>query len=223
MDFQLLHTRLLALLRARVRNGEITERALARITGVSQPHLHNALKGARLLSTAMADQILARLRIDLVDLLTAPETLRSPYNGSLQSGACRTVTLLDGTIGPGYPYPQAIGRSGYPFHQADVDPLQSPVAAWLAPDPCRPAAFNGAGVVLLDCSAGPRFDPHEDAYFALDLDGASTIGRVRRDGLGWCLWVHQSATWQPIPHAPRSSLDLIKGRVHLVVHRVQSI
>ena len=36
---------LVAVLRARVRNGELTERGLARLVGVSQPHIHNVLKG----------------------------------------------------------------------------------------------------------------------------------------------------------------------------------
>ena len=38
---------LTAVLRARVRNGELTERGLARLVGVSQPHIHNVLKGSK--------------------------------------------------------------------------------------------------------------------------------------------------------------------------------
>jgi transcriptional regulator with XRE-family HTH domain len=56
-------------LRTRIRNGELTERGLARMTGISQPHLHHMLKGARLLTTEKADAIMARLRITIYDLL----------------------------------------------------------------------------------------------------------------------------------------------------------
>ena len=42
-----LRGRLVLRLRDMVRNGELTERALARTTGVSQPHIHNVLKGKR--------------------------------------------------------------------------------------------------------------------------------------------------------------------------------
>jgi hypothetical protein len=56
-------------IRERVRSGEVTERGLARKTGISQPHIHNVLKGTRLLSLGMSDQILRQLRIDLVDLI----------------------------------------------------------------------------------------------------------------------------------------------------------
>jgi hypothetical protein len=74
MDFQELRERLVANLRDRVRIGELTERGLARISGVSQPHIHNVLKGKRVLSVEMSDVILRQLRIDLLDLVK-PEDL----------------------------------------------------------------------------------------------------------------------------------------------------
>jgi hypothetical protein len=65
ITFALLEMRLLGHLRDKIRKGEITERSLARITGISQPHLHNVLKGKRLLSTEKADRILFHLHLDL--------------------------------------------------------------------------------------------------------------------------------------------------------------
>ena len=73
LNFERLLLRLIRYLRERVRGGEITERSLARMAGVSQPHLHNVLKGKRLLSIAMADQIMRRLHVDLRDLLDDDE------------------------------------------------------------------------------------------------------------------------------------------------------
>ncbi|MGD0497729.1 MAG: helix-turn-helix transcriptional regulator [Bryobacteraceae bacterium] len=75
MNFRRFHDRLRANLRQRVRSGEITERGLARLTGVSQPHIHNVLKGKRLLSPEMADRVLDHLRMDLLDLLGPHELL----------------------------------------------------------------------------------------------------------------------------------------------------
>lgn len=75
MDFLQLHGRLIIYLQARVRSGEMTERGLSRLTGVSQPHIHNVLKGKRLLSLSRADGILRQLRLDLLDLLE-PHELR---------------------------------------------------------------------------------------------------------------------------------------------------
>jgi len=74
MNFEDLHFRLTEHLRELVRSGEVTERGLARITCVSQPHIHNVLKGKRLLSLQMADEILYRLHLDVTDLLR-PEDL----------------------------------------------------------------------------------------------------------------------------------------------------
>ena len=76
VDFERLLLRLILYLKERVRSGEITERSLARITGVSQPHLHNVLKGKRLLSMSMADQILRQLHMDLRDLFEPSERSR---------------------------------------------------------------------------------------------------------------------------------------------------
>ena len=75
MTFHDLQQRLIEYLRQRVRSGEVTERSLARVTGVSQPHMHNVLKGIRLLSVPTADQILRNLDMDLLDLIELDEVL----------------------------------------------------------------------------------------------------------------------------------------------------
>src|SRR5579885_3347408 len=43
-------------------------RRLARLTGVSQPHIHNILKGIRTLTPDVADLVLEHLDLDLLDL-----------------------------------------------------------------------------------------------------------------------------------------------------------
>ena len=73
MTFLQLQQRLLEHLRRRVESGEATERGLARLAGVSQPHLHNVLKGKRLLSFDMADAILHNLQLGVLDLIRAEE------------------------------------------------------------------------------------------------------------------------------------------------------
>jgi plasmid maintenance system antidote protein VapI len=76
MYFESLQLRLIALVHERVRRGELTERGLARLTGISQPHLHNMLKGARVLSPPMADLILHQLHITVMDLIESGEPSR---------------------------------------------------------------------------------------------------------------------------------------------------
>jgi transcriptional regulator with XRE-family HTH domain len=75
MTFHELQQRLLEELRRRVRSGAATERGLARLSGISQPHLHNVLKGKRLLSMDKADDLLRHLQIDVLQLIL-PEELQ---------------------------------------------------------------------------------------------------------------------------------------------------
>ena len=73
MYFELLQLRLIAHVQDRVQRGELTERGLARRTGISQPHLHNVLKGVRVLSPQIGDVLLRHLHITLLDLLKDEE------------------------------------------------------------------------------------------------------------------------------------------------------
>jgi hypothetical protein len=213
--------RLVSDVRARVRNGELSERGLARLTGISQPHIHNVLKGTRLLSTEMADQILRHLRINLVDLLATEDGAAPGITPKAEEACdCRSVALLDGWLGREYPYPQATGRELYPFPAADVKRLGSPVAARLAPDPHREPIFSGRGVVLLDRSEAIRLDPDAEGYFAVDLSGGATIGSVRRALRHLYLWNPPGQVWQSIPLTERGPLDVIQGRVSLVVREL---
>jgi len=220
MDFRLLQMRLVSHVRAQVRNGELSERGLARITGISQPHIHNVLKGTRLLSLDMADRILQRMRINLRDLLTASEAGATPSREPGDAGECRTVALLDGWIGREHPYPQAAGRERYPFPAAAVEPLELPIAARLAPDSQRAPIFSGRGVVLLDRAVEARQDSDEESYFALKLSEGGTIGMVRRARRPLYLWVRYAEEWRSIPLPDRSPLDVIQGRVSLVVRQL---
>jgi transcriptional regulator with XRE-family HTH domain len=91
MYFESLQLRLIEHVQERVQRGELTERGLARRTGISQPHLHNVLKGARVLSPQMGDLLLRHLHITLLDLLHAdefagpsPDGTRFPGSDSLR-------------------------------------------------------------------------------------------------------------------------------------------
>jgi hypothetical protein len=212
MDFRHLQKLLVAHVQGRVRNGEISERALARLTTISQPHIHNILKGVRLLSMDTADLIMDRLHIRLEDLMTAPQADRI-------IGDFRTVRLLDGWIGREHPYPQNIGREHYPFPSAEVDRLESPVAARLAPDPLRGPIWSD-GVVLLDRSAAVRQNPDEAGYFAVDLVGAGAIGMIRRVNGAFYLWARHDGEWQSMRLPDRGARDLIQGRVSLLVRKL---
>ena len=73
VNFEVAGNRLIRLVSLRIRNGERTERQLARLVGVSQPQLHNVLKGARPLKRELADALLAHFQISLRDLVEPDE------------------------------------------------------------------------------------------------------------------------------------------------------
>jgi len=73
VTFALLQTRLLSLIRGRIQSGEYTERGLARVVGISQPQIHNVLKGARKLRLDVADKLMNKLELNALQLLDMEE------------------------------------------------------------------------------------------------------------------------------------------------------
>jgi transcriptional regulator with XRE-family HTH domain len=64
---------LLKNLRSQIQNGHLTERGVARLTGVSQPHIHNVLKGMRSLTPKIADEMLNIFHLSVLDLISPRE------------------------------------------------------------------------------------------------------------------------------------------------------
>jgi plasmid maintenance system antidote protein VapI len=73
VSFRDLQDRLISFVVMKIRNGEFTERRLARVLGVSQPQLHNVLKGARPLKPEFADCLFKHFDIGVIDLLSRAE------------------------------------------------------------------------------------------------------------------------------------------------------
>ena len=71
--FGVLQARLIQFVNTLIQNGDYTERGLARVLGVSQPQIHNVLKGARTLKPDLADRLLGKLGMDVTDLLKTAE------------------------------------------------------------------------------------------------------------------------------------------------------
>jgi transcriptional regulator with XRE-family HTH domain len=65
-----------AVIKTRISKGEFTERGIARTSGLSQPQVHNVLKGARGLTPETADLLMEALNIAFLDLLSHGEVLR---------------------------------------------------------------------------------------------------------------------------------------------------
>jgi transcriptional regulator with XRE-family HTH domain len=73
VNFEVLQGLVIRYVTLRIRNGDCTERQLARLVGISQPQLHNVLKGARPLKQSLADALLNHFQIGLLDVLRERE------------------------------------------------------------------------------------------------------------------------------------------------------
>ena len=183
MFFEKLQERLLLLLRARVQGGEITERSLAKLTDISQPHIHNVLKGTRKFSPEIADSILRKLGMTVLDLFNVTELVAQLYkNSPHEDQRYGSVGMLEGDLGPGNPLP-VLKRSDQRFTvpQSQLKMVTDPVAARLAFDPQRRGTFEGGEVVLLDQSEMSRaFLEPQSLFVVLTSRGALVRKLIHR-------------------------------------------
>jgi plasmid maintenance system antidote protein VapI len=73
LTFEVVRSRLIQKVRRKIDNGEFTERGFARILGISQSQTHNVLKGTRTMQIELADRILMKLGLTIMDLLIETE------------------------------------------------------------------------------------------------------------------------------------------------------
>lgn len=125
-----------------VTTGRITERGLARLAGVSQPHMHNVLKGIRHLSPASADRILAALGFALADVLWWQPGDPEPRSV--------TIPIVRERVGPGNLADTGVLRGYMVLPRAVAGQVTDPVAARLSQDPLLPAAFRTNDLVVID-------------------------------------------------------------------------
>ncbi len=180
MTFRCLHARLIGHLRERVRSGELTERRIARVTGISQPHIHHVLKGTRLLSDDMADQVLANLHITVWDLFDTAEV----RTRARDVDAWPDIPLLDGNLGPGSPFPSALSRQRLPVSPELRQRLRDAVGARLASDGSVSHLFRGGDYAVLERSEACRIDVDPNVWYAVRLGDSAAVRRLRADDNG---------------------------------------
>jgi hypothetical protein len=191
--FELLHARLVDHLRGRVKSGELTERRLARLAGVSQPHLHNVLKGVRVLSPATADVVVRNLRLSAFELVREEE-LAAP--GRPAGTRTREVPLACGLLGPGHLFPDLTESAGaLTFPAAELDGIAHPVAVRLAADPDAPAAFNAGDIVLLQLLPPDGLTLQPGGFYAIDEGGCGLLRRCEGNGPAAAWAVRARAIW----------------------------
>jgi transcriptional regulator with XRE-family HTH domain len=213
LTFQDAQLRLLAYVRDRIHNGELTERGFARMLGVSQPHVHNVLKGVRTLSIDLSDSILNLFHLSILDLAT-PEDLGRNNQRRAATEPQLEVPFLETAIGPGLPWPARIDRRNR-FPAGMVAPTL--VMARLAPDAQMSETLGGYDIALLDTSDQQRANPSPEGLYAVERGGEAIL-RYLRPGARCYYLLSDTALenpdqWEHLNISQKELPGLIKARV----------
>ena len=215
--FELLRRRLLQAASQRVCNGDFTERGLARLIDVSQPHLHNILKGRKSLSPEIGDALLLGLSLSLLDLLTPAELGLALLDHQPAPSFSRLVPVLNGRLGPDDPFPD--WRSISQWFRASSSLLthaRRPALVECAPDP-ENTLFPSPSFALLDHDDSARLHASPSSWFALRWRGAGYLRRLRRQPGALLILGQNSSDAPSLPHClelnDASILHVVRARV----------
>ncbi len=206
-------------------NGELTERGFARSVGISQPHVHNVLKGVRNLSPGFL-----RYCIKVLSPLSARsgplERTRSPSPHPPRPTALRRSPIPpNGPVGPRH----ALAHRRNPRKPTPCPSLQSPrqpnlVMARLMADPSMPSTavprYRPSRIPRL--SARPMLAPH--GLFVVERGteaGIEAVIRYIRPGaqryyLATDSTLDTPADWEPFPVSPSELVAAVKARVRWI-------
>ncbi|HKD05277.1 MAG TPA: hypothetical protein VKB79_05170 [Bryobacteraceae bacterium] len=204
-----LYERLIDAARQRVRSGAMTERGLARLCGMSQPHMHNVLKSFRSLSIESADRLLHALDLTIPALLFS---LDRETDASI-----RIIPMLRARIGTGAAASLTAFRGFMPFPSAQAALLVDPVVAQLGPDLVMPAALKPNDYALLDQNPLLRRNPGGGGIWVIEENG---ILRPRYLKLGGTrIYIADEITlrdppkWEPVSLERRDIREIVRARI----------
>jgi hypothetical protein len=217
--FQDLHEKLVDLAREKVRAGQVTERGLAKLCGMSQPHMHNVLKGIRSLSTNSADRLMKALGIQVADVLWGVSAVGISSRGISPGEVAGIVAVpfVRNRIGPGTAGMLTMFRGNIPMPGWLLKNLVEPVAAYLAPDLVMPAALAANDLVLLDQNPVVRAAPSGNGVWIV-AEGSGLRARYLRLA-GARLLVGNEVTrgdpqqWLSIPLQGRNILEIVRAHI----------
>jgi transcriptional regulator with XRE-family HTH domain len=216
LRFVEIQTRLLSRIRHLIRNGELTERGFARITGISQPHIHKVLKGTRSLSTARFDLLLRALNCSLLDLVDEDELKAHLAWEGGPAGARVEIPLYQAVLGPGAAWtPERAGQERYLVPCSLLCRNTRLAAVRLKEDPSMLQTLGNCIVAVLDLTG--RAPGHPTALYAVDRGRDTVLRRVRR-GSG-CLYLvsdesgSEPLRWEMVPALDLLGRPAIRGRV----------
>lgn len=217
LTFEDLRSRLLQELRGRIRNGEITERRLSRITRISQPHIHNVLKGVRALTPEMGDEILRTLHLSLSDLIPTSVPAAREAGESTRSGH-HYVDMLKGLIGPNHPWPGEVHPVERYRTSINISDFVNPIAGRMGEDVRMAGLFSENDIAVMDQSFTVRSEVNASGLYLVKSGGSGVIRRARATIHALYLYtedcVNRPGAWQRIPLSTVTVEQSIRARVY---------
>jgi hypothetical protein len=167
-------------IRERIRRGEFTERGLARLVGISQPHMHNVLKGRKILTPEIGDAILSSLGMCLLDVIDSSQLDEAMHERRFL-GQSRLLPVLKGRLGPANPFPdwRQVAAWILPLPGTERYAVR-PALVELSDDPELPPALARATHVILDLGEPARLRLRAESWYAIRWGGAGCVRQVRR-------------------------------------------
>jgi hypothetical protein len=222
LRFEGLLRRLLHVVEQRVRNGETTERALAREIQVSQPHMHNICSGHRALTTDVGDDLLAHFDLSLLDLCADDEIFHHLMSRGRPGRRSLAVPLLRGRLGPGWPFPDpALIDDWVSVRSVPGEPLRTPVLVAISDDSSLPSEFQGSGkTALLECAPEARIRIARDGWYAVRTSEGEAIRQLRKVTAGLLILRQTTLFEEHRPGEPPISfaqqLRFVRGQVRWI-------
>jgi len=208
VTFEILLFKLRSLLREKVKNGELTERGMARATGVSQPHLHNILKGIRTLPPELADQLISLAGLDLQNLIgMKPFEAEGPALTGIAAASNGNSSEIEGFV------PTIAGPvADYPGYQLTADASMEP-------------RFRCGDVVYYQQGARERTLLDARAAYLVSYNGRILVRYLRMGGQRLYLASEESLAdpvrWDYVSLTDRHILEIVRGQIVWICRKVE--
>ena len=191
---------------------------MAKTVDVSQPHIHNILKGVRKLSPEIGDQILKKLNLSLLELLDSEHSARALNLGASAANPYSWVAVLDGRLGPNNPWPTASNTSErFRISYSKLGGMLNPVVVRTAPDEAMEPLFAANDIALLDQGAIARTEIHTDTFYALKRGNNGLIRRLRLVANSLYIvaesQIYKPAEWERISLVNLDITHIVRARV----------
>ncbi|MBI5085589.1 MAG: hypothetical protein HZB13_13435 [Acidobacteria bacterium] len=141
--------------------------------------MHHVLKGLRVLTPEVADDILAGLGMCLLDMVEGSEMGAALQDRQLLEKAA-LIPVLEGRLGPNEPFPDWRRISSWlPVNEDACRKVGRPALVELTEDAELGASLGGAAYALLDLDESVRVRLRPATWYALRWRGAGFVRQLR--------------------------------------------